>query len=104
MRLICPHCQQLVTVSDGSGPTPCPSCHQSITPPALTGAAIDAAPEPSPPPKPAPPPRTAVVRDGPAVPPFAPPPPSNPAGRPWLRMTLRRDVAHWLAPAALVVA
>ena len=111
MRLICPHCQLSVTLPDVATPAPCPQCGASITPPALTGAAIDAAPEP-------------VVAPASAV---APPPAVSPpasrvasaagvgAGRPvgadaarlarspWFHLTLRREVAHWLAPGALVL-
>jgi hypothetical protein len=123
MRLICPHCQQSVTLPDpppvpspaagggpGWGPTPCPLCNQSITPPALTGAAIDAAPVPPP----AAPPTTNVGRQAPGFVNPAPAPTPSPvdqgsysprsAGHPWFHITLRREVAHWLTPGALVVA
>jgi hypothetical protein len=106
MRLICPHCQVSVTVSDTAAgtPTPCPQCNQSITLPALTGAAIDAAPVPPPPPS--------RIAPAPAVAP-APSPaadlprlaePSRSGVAPWLRLTLRREVAQWLAPGALILA
>ena len=108
MRLICPHCQLPVTVPDTTAgiPTSCPACNQSITPPALTGAAIDAAPEPAAPPSP--PPASSRVPPPPVAAPAQTPGPDATrlasAGRPWLRLTLRRDFAHWLAPAALIVA
>ena len=106
MRLICPHCQQTVTVPDDTAgkPTPCPNCGQSITPPALTGAAIDAAPVPAPPPVasggrevPGP---TDLPKDQGTYAPHAPV-----IGRsPWLHLTLKREVVRWTAPIALMVA
>src|SRR5437660_1535662 len=109
MRLFCPHCQQAVTLPDAAAglPTPCPNCGKSITPPALTGAAIDAAPEPPPPPPPVI--VTSRERERPEIvqPPVAHAPGSpsyaSAAGRPWLHLALHRDAAHWLAPAALVL-
>jgi hypothetical protein len=105
MRLICPNCQKPVTIPDTTGgPTPCPNCNQPITPPALTGAAIDAAPAP-PPPTPI---RAGSVSDGlrqgPSMTLPAPTSPTASTGKPWLHLTLRREVAHWLAPGALIVA
>jgi hypothetical protein len=109
MRLICPHCQQSVTVPDTTAgqPTPCPNCKQTLTPPALTGAAIDSAPEPvvAPRPAPAPPPiRAGSVSDGKPEPSLTLPARTISPGEPWLRLTLRRHIAHWLAPVGLVVA
>jgi hypothetical protein len=115
MRLICPHCRLSVTVADTAAGriTQCPSCDQPITVPALTGAAIDAAPEPLASSRPATNPAAAASRERerPDEPvrsqrPSASPPDTAKIaglGAPWLRLTLRRDVAHWLAPAALVV-
>lgn len=114
MRLICPHCRLSVTVPDAAAGTltPCPSCKQPITVPAMTGAAIDAAPDPVVAPRPAPVPSSRTERPEepakssdrsatsyPDTARITPPP-----GAPWLRLTLRRDVAHWLAPGALLLA
>src|SRR5687768_1887464 len=114
MRLTCPHCQQSVAVPDSAAgqATPCPLCGQTFTPPALVGAAIDAAPEPAPKaPQPA-------VRPPAATPPAGSPTADVPrpataespgaaatslAGAPCCRLTLRRSVIPWLAPVALVV-
>ena len=104
MRLICPHCQQSVTFPDSAAglPTPCPPCGQSITPPALTGAAIDAAPVP--------PLRgqrrseTGRVSVDPAVPSLTLRLGRPSPAPPWVHLTLRRDAAHWLAPVALMLA
>jgi hypothetical protein len=106
MRLICPHCQVTVTVPESAAgaPTPCPQCGQSIKPPALTGAAIDAAPEPTAPQPVTPASRVAPAPGGLTAQTPVAHAPGSPAGAPWLHLTLRRDVAHWLAPAALVVA
>jgi hypothetical protein len=109
MRLICPHCQQSVTLPETAAgmPTPCPACGQSITPPALTGAAIDAAPEPVAPPPPPPPAPASRERERPEIvaqTPVAYAPGSPKLAAPWFHLTLRREVAHWLAPGALVVA
>ncbi len=118
MRLTCPHCQQSVTVPDTAAgqSTSCPNCHKLFTPPALIGAAIDAAPEPPPVvTPPAPPTRaagTTVAGPGTSLPNG---PGATPAGdrdrslstagaHPCCRLTLRREVVHWLAPAALGIA
>src|SRR4051794_14131523 len=106
MRLICPHCQQPVTLPDAAAghPTPCPQCGQTVTPPALTGAAIDAAPEPTVAPRPVPPAPAPVIRERSPEPVITPSVgATRTAGDPWLRITLRRDVAHWLAPVGLVL-
>src|SRR5207248_8280560 len=99
MRLVCPHCRLLVTVADSAAGrlAECPSCHQPITVPELTGAAIDAAPEPAAPP-PAPPVRVARPESSTGVagdeqssrPSKTPGVPPVSAGAPWLRLTLRR--------------
>jgi hypothetical protein len=107
MRLICSHCQLSVTVPDTAAgtPTPCPSCGQSITPPALTGAAIDAAPEPvAPAPSHVPPAPVTAPAQTPGADATRLASSILPVGAPWLHLTLRREVAHWLAPGALVVA
>jgi hypothetical protein len=109
MRLICPHCRLSVTIPDTTAGklAPCPDCGQPITVPAMTGAAIDAAPEPALTP---PPSRERERADDPFKPsPRSTAPPPDTARipgmiTPWLRLTLRRDVAHWLTPAALAVA
>jgi hypothetical protein len=115
--MICPHCRQLVTLADSAAgrPTPCPSCGNIITPPALTGSAIDAAPDPPPtdtltPPPPANPPAAGPAAVGPSARRRQPPveaPAAYSTGsteRPWLRLALRREAAHWLAPGALLAA
>jgi hypothetical protein len=104
MRLICPNCQQSVTVPDTAAgqPTPCPNCTKTLTPPALTGAAIDAAPEPVATPRPVPTPPSSQNVPIKETTPVAYP--TSSPGDPWMRLTLRRHAAHWLTPGALVVA
>lgn len=105
MNILCPSCGKRVAVPDEAAgkPTPCPLCGTSFTPPALTPAAMDAAPLPMPKAPPAPPP--------PAPPTYPPPasvsaPPAEPAraGDPCCTMTLHRDWVRWLAPLALIAA
>lgn len=104
MRMICPHCQQAVTVPDASAgqPTPCPNCSQMLTPPALTGAAVDAAPPPVPRPAPTPAPRVPIETSSAAR--AAAPVRSSSSDSPWLRITLPRELVYWTAPIALLIA
>src|SRR5581483_5984928 len=125
MRVICPHCRQSVALPDAAAgtPTPCPLCGQLFTPPALTGAAIDAAPPPVV--KEPNPPAPFPLREGgeSSKDPLGSSPPfplreggagglgsAKTAGglgsssTPWFHLTLRREAAHWTAPVALVVA
>src|SRR5438067_13304646 len=66
MNVLCENCMKRVAVPDEAAgkPTPCPACGHTFTPPALTPAALDAAPPP--PPK------------GPSMEPTASPPPPAP--------------------------
>lgn len=103
MRMICPHCQQAVTVPDTSAgqPTPCPNCNQMLTPPALTGAAVDAAPPPVPRPAPTPAPRMPIETSSAAR---SAAPTRSSSGAPWLRIALPRELVYWTAPIALLIA
>jgi hypothetical protein len=110
MRVLCPSCQQLVTLPDSSAgqPTACPLCSKTFTPPALTGAGIDAAPPPSPP-MVAPPTRTAETIRIPEANVARPTPTGTPtastsvAGERCCTCTLHRDAVRWIAPIALFV-
>lgn len=104
MNILCPSCSKRVAVPDEAAgkPTPCPLCGTTFTPPALTPAAIDAAPPPVPKPTPAAPP---------PPPPFSPPATvaapdaePTPAGNKCCSLTLSRRWVRWLAPVALIVA
>src|SRR5437764_7568707 len=106
MRVLCPSCQQLVTVPDASAgqSTPCPQCGKVFTPPALTGAALDAAPPP-----PLSPPRNAesiripdtVSSAGSVAPPVAP---STVATARSCTCALHKNGIRWVAPVALFAA
>jgi hypothetical protein len=107
MRVLCPSCQQLVTLPDSSAgqSTPCPLCGKAFAPPALTGAGIDAIP-PSSPAIVAPPTRPAetiripdasVVRPTPAGTPTAS---TSIAGERCCTCTLHKDAVRWIAPTA----
>src|SRR5581483_1599644 len=121
MRVICPHCRQSVALPDAAAgtPTPCPLCGQLFTPPALTGAAIDAAPPPVV--KEPNPPAPFPLREGgeSSKDPLGSSPPfplreggagglgsAKTAGglgsssTPWFHLTLRREAAHWTDPVA----
>ena len=108
MRVLCPSCQQLVTVPDSAAGqmTACPQCGKSFMPPALTGAAIDAAP---PPPPPIAAPRVADSTrppDGSApatIAGAATATPVRPTSDRCCTCTLRKDVVRWVAPIALFV-
>jgi hypothetical protein len=103
MRVLCPSCQQLVTLPDSAAGqmTPCPQCSKAFTPPALTGAAMDAAPPPVPsmpqprPTEPYRPPETKVVSQTPS--------PTSSSERACV-CTLHKNGVRWIAPAALLLA
>src|SRR5437868_7131700 len=118
MRVICPHCQKPVTLPDAAAEqaTPCPTCGQTFTAPALLAAPGDDAPAaatPLPDAKAAPaeayvltaePVRPAApVPPPPAAEPKEPKPRPAAAGPRGMRFVLRRRVVHWFGPAALVL-
>jgi hypothetical protein len=100
MRVLCPSCQQLITLPDTAAGqmTPCPQCGKAFTPPAMTGAAIDAAPPPAPvmpPPRPTEsyrPPESIVVSQSPA---------SKTDRDSSCTCTLHKRGVRWIAPVAL---
>jgi len=108
MRLTCPHCHQSVGVPDAAAgqPTPCPLCGQTFTAPALVGSAIDSNPHPvAPAALPAMPSVRGPGTDSPRPP--APEPtrsvPAPAASAACCRLTFRKSIVPWLAPAALAL-
>ncbi|MFL5329802.1 MAG: hypothetical protein ACJ8C4_12895 [Gemmataceae bacterium] len=118
MRVICPHCQKTISVTDTAAgqPTPCPECGNIFTAPTLM------APEPAPvATAAAPAPSGGGVTVTAAAPPSASsstatlapehtPPPISPdlqsAGPPLVhaaRFTLSKRVIRWIGPIALVI-
>lgn len=102
MRVLCPSCQQLVTLPDTAAGqmTPCPLCTRPFAPPALTGAAVDAAPPPPVPPLES----RASKPDLRIAPEPVPPTPSYGSSERCCTCTVRKDVVRWIAPIALFLA
>lgn len=102
MRVLCPSCQQLVTLPDSAAGqmTPCPLCTKPFTPPALTGAAVDAAP----PPPVAPVETRASKPDLRIAPDPSSPTPSYGSSDRCCTCQLRKDAVRWIAPIALFLA
>ncbi|MBX7106391.1 MAG: zinc-ribbon domain-containing protein [Gemmataceae bacterium] len=103
MRVQCPHCQKTVTLdnSQAEKPSPCPSCGNIFTAPALLQAMPDI---PEPVPAPAPPPRVEpVTLPAPPTPTAATPPRPAGSAEPWWTITLSRRVLHWFGPIGLML-
>jgi hypothetical protein len=102
MRVQCPHCQKIVTLDNSKAeqPSPCPSCGNIFTAPALLQAMPDE-PEPAPAPVP-PPPRVEPVTV--PIPPVAAAA-ARPAAsaEPWWTITISRRVLHWFGPVGLIL-
>jgi hypothetical protein len=104
MRVLCPSCQQLVNLPDSAAGqlTPCPLCSRTFTPPALTGAAVDAAPPPTFPPvetRSSKPDLRIAQESAPQS-----PSPSYGSLERCCTCTLQKEVVVWIAPVALFLA